>query len=86
MAVAQQATIDMFRDIRRAANNDQLFGTYLGVFLSQAAMESMENGVNLPMRRQTKQLPEILLLQYAKQINGKQHFNSSVVHNYVEED
>ena len=74
VAVAQQATIDMFRDLRKTVNNDQLFGTYLGVFLSQAAMENMENDVNLPVRSQTKRLPEILLLHYSKQINGKQHF------------
>ena len=73
VAVAQQATIDMFHDVRKAVNNDQLFGTYLGVFLSQAAMEGAVNGINLlPIKTQTKQLPsEILLLQYAKQINGK---------------
>jgi hypothetical protein len=77
VAVAQQATIDMFRDVRTAVNNDQLFGTYLGVFLSQAAVESMAlgNGLNLqPMKTRRKQLPtadESLLLQYAKQVNGK---------------
>ena len=81
VAVAQQATIDMLRDIRREVNNDQLFGVYLGVFLSQAAMEGMamrinHDGVNPPMRSQAKQSPtEILLLQYAKQIYGKQKNN-----------
>ena len=70
VAVAQQATADMFRDVRRVVNNDQLFGAYLGVFLSQADIESMGN---LPMRSQTEQLlvvPEVLL-QYATQINSK---------------
>ena len=70
VAVAQQATADMFRDIRRVVNNDQLFGAYLGVFLSQADIERMGN---LPMRSQTKQLhvvPEVLL-QYVNQFNGK---------------
>ena len=77
-AVAQQATINMFHDIRRAVNNDQLFGVYLGVFMSQAAMESMTLG-NLPMRSQTnKRLPEILLLQYAKLVYGKQHLTLPV--------
>ena len=72
-AVAQQATADMLRDVRRTINNDQLFGTYLGVFLSQAAMESMALG-NLPVRSQTnKHLPEILLLQYAKEVYGKHY-------------
>ena len=75
--VAQQATIDMFHDVRGEVNNDQLFGTYLGVFLSQAAMESMAlgNGVDIiPMKTRQKRLPtadELLLLQYAKQVNGK---------------
>ena len=36
VAVAQQATIDMLRNIRRDVNNDQLFGTYLGVFQNGA--------------------------------------------------
>ena len=77
VAVAQQATVDMFRDVREEVNNDQLFGTYLGVFLSQAAMESMAlgNGVNIiPMKTRQKRLPtadELLLLQYAEQVNGK---------------
>ena len=86
-AVAQQATIDVLHDVRRTVNNDQLFGTYLGVFLSQAAMEHMAlgNGVKLPIRNQPKQLamPEILLLQYAKQIYGKQHFISPVTQCHV---
>ena len=77
VVVAQQATVDMFRDVRGEVNNDQLFGTYLGVFLSQAAMESMAlgNGINIiPMKTRQKQLPtadELLLLQYAEQVNGK---------------
>ena len=77
VAVAQQATIDMFRDVRGEVNNDQLFGTYLGVFLSRAAMESMAlgNGVDtIPMKTRQKRLPtadELLLLQYAEQVNGK---------------
>ena len=83
MAVAQQATIDLFRDVRRAVNNDQLFGTYLGVFLSEVSMEGiMGNGINLvQMKPRTKRLPtddELLLLQYAKQMNGKYTPPSSV--------
>lgn len=35
-AVAQQATIDMLRDMRGDVSNDQLFGTYLGVFENRA--------------------------------------------------
>ena len=76
MAVAQQATIDMFHDVRRAVNNDQLFGTYLGMFLSEVSMEGITgNGINLvQMKPQMKPLPtddELLLLQYVKQMNGK---------------
>ena len=39
-AVAQQATIDMLRDMRRDVNDDLLFGTYLGVFENQATAET----------------------------------------------
>ena len=38
-AVAQQATADLLRNLRREVNNDQLFGEYLGVFESQASAE-----------------------------------------------
>ena len=74
VAVAQQATVDMLRDVRSAVKNDQLFGAYLGVLLGQAAMESMKNGhINpLPIKSQRpKRLPERLLLLYAEQIQGK---------------
>jgi hypothetical protein len=37
VAVAQQATTDMLRNMRRDMNNDQLFGTYLGVFQNRAS-------------------------------------------------
>ena len=73
-AVAQQATIDMLRDVRSAVNNDHLFGAYVGVLLGQAAIEGMKNSrINpLPMRgRARRQLPERLLLQYAEQVKGK---------------
>ena len=37
--VAQQATIDMLRNLRSDVNNDQKFGEYLGVFESQTSAE-----------------------------------------------
>ena len=37
--VAQQATIDMIRNLRRDVNNDQKFGEYLGVFESGTSAE-----------------------------------------------
>ena len=43
-ALAQQATIDMLRDLRRDVNNDQLFGEYLGVFESRASAERSQCG------------------------------------------
>ena len=76
VAVAQQATIDMFHDVRMAVNNDQLFGAYLGIFPSEVAMEGiMGSGISLvQMKPRIERLPtddELLVLQYAKQINGK---------------
>jgi hypothetical protein len=45
--VAEQATIDMLRDLRRDVSNDVLFGAYLGVFENPAAHRSRNRNAML---------------------------------------
>ena len=69
VAVAQQATIDMFCDMRTDVNNDQKFGAYLGVFQSQATIQS-----SAPVGSQAYlrgRIRNILLQNYMDRINGK---------------
>jgi hypothetical protein len=58
-SVAQQATIDMLRDLRRNVDNDKKFGEYLGVFESQAFAE----------KRLTYSRNRNAMLQHWKRIN-----------------
>ena len=63
--VAQQATADMFRDIRAVVNNDLLFGTYLGVFEDKSAVESIHTSQGIKAKN------SLLLQHYVNEINGK---------------
>ena len=64
-AVAQQATVDMFHDIRSDVNNDLLFGMYLGVFTDNAAVKSIHTSKGI------KAKSSLLLQHYVKKIKGK---------------
>ena len=69
MTVAQKASADMFRNIRRDVNNDQLFGAYLGVFQNQATIEnSIPIGSQAYLRGRIR---NILLQHHMDRINGK---------------
>ena len=73
VAVAQQATVDMFRAIRRDVNNDQLFGAYLGVFQSQATIESSASASAPAIGSQEylrERIRNILLQHHMGRING----------------
>lgn len=73
VAVAQQASVDMFRAIRRDVNNDQLFGAYLGVFQSQATIESSASASAPAIGSQEYlrgRIRNILLQHHMGRING----------------
>ena len=64
--VAQQATIDMLRNLRREVNDDQKFGEYLGVFESRT---SAERRVDSLMHSHTDR--NALLQRHWNRIDGK---------------
>ena len=71
IAVAQQATIDMLRDLRRDMNNDRLFGEYLGVFQSQA---TIENSIPIDSQAYLRgKIRNILLQHHMGRIDGKKN-------------
>ena len=41
--MAEQATIDMLRELRRDVDNDLLFGAYLGVFENPAEVSGIDD-------------------------------------------
>ena len=70
LAVAQAATADLFRDMRRSVNNDQLFGAYLGVFSNQAA--TVESSAPIGSQAYLRgKIRNILLEHHMNRINGK---------------
>ena len=74
LAVAQQATTDMFRDIRTAVNNDQLFGAYLGIFSNQACTAIVESSAPIGSQAYLREkIRNILLEHHMNRINGKKH-------------
>ena len=66
--VAQQATIDMIRNLRGDVNNDQKFGEYLGVFERQASAERSAGSLmrshnrNAMLQRHWNRIKGILML------------------------
>jgi hypothetical protein len=71
IAVAQQATTDMLRDLRNNVGDDQQFGEYLGIFQSQAIIEnSAPIGSQAYLRGKIR---NFLLQHHMGRINGKKN-------------
>ena len=68
-AVAQQATADMLRDIRKAVNDDQSFGAYLGIRVNPVTVGSSTSTGNRAYLRE--RIRNALLQRYMNRISGK---------------
>ena len=80
VAVAQQATTDMFRNMRRDVNNDQLFGTYLGVFQNQASVKKPGSRVYSSRGSWNR---NAMLQHHWNRIEGKAIYNETLQGNVV---